>query len=545
MFKISINNQVLSFDQKVRAFQLMDVPNFNIIACTVNNRLRELSFEISQDSNVEFLTLDNDESMKIYESSLRYLFAMATNRVFPELNIKFNYHISRSIFCKVLGDKVFNQSMLSKIQEEMERLVALDLPIQRQVVTKEEAAEVYRTNHLLDKIDVLPYRPEKTVHLYQCDGYLNYMYSYMVLSTGYLKHFKLRLYSPGILIQYPRAERGGIIPPFEDEPTYGQTLKKANLWAKTCKSETIAEINEHVSNGGTVDFVNMCETRHNNSLAELGNIIARNIDSTRVIAIAGPSSSGKTTFSHRLRIELMTRGIHPVKVSIDDYYLDRDQIQPDENGKYDFEDINTIDIDLFNQHLLALINGEEVDMPIFNFKEGRRIRTQKVRISAHSPIIIEGIHALNEILTSSIPRDQKFKIYIAPHIQTNLDNHNPISVTQFRLLRRLVRDHKFRGFDAEKTISVWNSVRRGEFKWIYENQEGVDYVFNSELSYELCVMKKHALPLLQKIDKNSEYYITANSLVKFLKYFKDIEDWLVPCNSLLREFIGESCFADV
>jgi len=367
----------------------------------------------------------------------------------------------------------------------------------------------------------------------------------MVLSTGYLKHFKLRLYSPGILIQYPRAERGGIIPPFEDEPTYGQTLKKANLWAKTCKSETIAEINEHVSNGGTVDFVNMCETRHNNSLAELGNIIARNIDSTRVIAIAGPSSSGKTTFSHRLRIELMTRGIHPVKVSIDDYYLDRDQIQPDENGKYDFEDINTIDIDLFNQHLLALINGEEVDMPIFNFKEGRRIRTQKVRISAHSPIIIEGIHALNEILTSSIPRDQKFKIYIAPHIQTNLDNHNPISVTQFRLLRRLVRDHKFRGFDAEKTISVWNSVRRGEFKWIYENQEGVDYVFNSELSYELCVMKKHALPLLQKIDKNSEYYITANSLVKFLKYFKDIEDWLVPCNSLLREFIGESCFADV
>jgi uridine kinase len=194
---------------------------------------------------------------------------------------------------------------------------------------------------------------------------------------------------------------------------------------------------------------------------------------------------------------------------------------------------------------LALINGEEVDMPIFNFKEGRRTRTQKVRISAHSPIIIEGIHALNEILTSSIPRDQKFKIYIAPHIQTNLDNHNPISVTQFRLLRRLVRDHKFRGFDAEKTISVWNSVRRGEFKWIYENQEGVDYVFNSELSYELCVMKKHALPLLQKIDKNSEYYITANSLVKFLKYFKDIDDWLVPCNSLLREFIGESCFADV
>ena len=360
MFKISVNNQIRTFDQKVRAYQLMDVPNYNIIACTVNNRLRELSFEISQDSIVEFLTLDNDESMKIYESSLRYLFAMAVNRIFPDLNIKFNYHISRSIFCKILCDKVFNQAMLSMIQDEMERLVALDLPIQRQVVTKEEAAEVYRSNHLLDKIDVLPYRPEKTVHLYQCDGYLNYMYSYMVLTTGYLKHFKMRLYSPGIIIQYPRAERGGIIPAFEDEPTYGQTLKRANLWAKTCKSETIAEINAHVSNGGTVDFVNMCETRHNNSLAELGNIIARNIDSTRVIAIAGPSSSGKTTFSHRLRIELMTRGIHPVKVSIDDYYLDRDQIQPDENGKYDFEDINTIDINLFNEHLLLSLMARKL-----------------------------------------------------------------------------------------------------------------------------------------------------------------------------------------
>ena len=436
--------------------------------------------------------------------------------------------------------------MVDKIEVEMRNLIKKDLPLRRIIVNQDEARKVYEEYDLLDKIDVLQYRPEKNVHLYECDGYVNYMYSYMVPSTGYLSSFVLRLYTPGIIMQYPRSEANGNMIPFEDEHTYGITLKRANRWAQTLEAETIAEINSHLDSfPHIVDFVNMCETKHNNDLCLLGDKIQQDISNIKLIAIAGPSSSGKTTFSNRLRIELMTRGIKPVKISIDDYYVDRDKLKKDKDGKYDFEHINAIDIDLFDKHLVALINGEEVEMPSFDFKIGKRVKGKKVKLPPNTPIIIEGIHALNVRLTPSIPRDQKFLIYIAPQIQTNLDNHNPISITQFRLIRRIVRDNKFRAFNAERTLEIWDSVRKGEFTWIYDNQEGVDFVFNSELDYELCVMKKHALPLLKEIPQDSPNYITANHLIKFLKYYKDIDDNLVPCNSLLREFIGESCFQDV
>ena len=304
-------------------------------------------------------------------------------------------------------------------------------------------------------------------------------------------------------------------------------------------------MNDHVREETTVDFINMCETKHNDMLCELGNAIEKDIENIRLIAIAGPSSSGKTTFSNRLRIELMSRGITPLRISIDDYYLPKHQAPVDENGDPDLEHIEALDIDLFNSHMLALIQGDEITLPVFNFKTGEREEGQKCKIDAKTPIIIEGIHALNDYLTSSIPKHQKFKIYIAPQIQINLDNHNPISLTDIRLLRRIVRDKKYRNTSAEKTLEMWASVRRGEFKWIYPHQEGANFVFNSELTYELGVMKKYALPALQAIPDDHPHAITANRLIKFLKYFKDIDDKWVPCNSLLREFIGGSCFHDV
>lgn len=544
--KILLNNKKYEFENRLRVLDLLETKDYSIIACKVNNRIRELSFELHHDSEVEFLHLDDYEAVKIYEASLRYVFAMACSRIYPELNIRFNYHISRSIYCRnVKDDTPFTLQMVKNIEEEMNKIIQADIPLVRTVVTNKEAGEIYEQHNLEDKIRILKYRPEKTVHLYQCDGYLNYMYSYMVPSTGYLTKYKLRLYGPGIIIQYPRAEFGGSIPPFENETTYGQTLKRASNFAKTCKFEKVADINEYVDLNKKVDFINMCEARHNRDLAILGEKIQNHIDSIRLIAIAGPSSSGKTTFSNRLRIELLSRGITPVKISIDDYYIDRDKMVPDKNGKYDLEHINAIDYELFNEHLAALINGEEIDMPIFDFTIGKRVPGRKMKIDPKSPIIIEGIHALNDALTSSIPRDQKFKIYIAPHTQVNLDNHNPISMTQFRLLRRLVRDYQFRSSKAVRTLSMWESVRQGEFRWIYDNQEGVDFVFNSELTYELCVLKKHALPLLLEIDSENPFFVEANNLVKFLKYYQDIEDELVPCNSLLREFIGGSCFQDV
>ena len=547
MFKVIINDKTFELENKTKVVDLIENHNYSYIACTVDNRLRELNYELKEDCSVKLLGLEEEECMRIYESSLRYLFSMAVSRLYPELKFKFNYHISRSLFCKILNPNIkFNQEMVDKIEVEMRNIIKKDIPLKRIVVNREEAQEVYEHYDLKDKIDILKYRPEHTVHLYSCDGYVNYMYSYMVPSTGYLSSFVLRLYSPGIIMQYPRSEANGNMIPFVDEHTYGVTLKKANDWAKTIKSETIAEINEHLDTlPHIVDFVNMCETKHNNDLKILGDKICEDISNVKLIAIAGPSSSGKTTFSNRLRIELMTRGIKPVKISIDDYYVDRDKLTRDENGKLDFEHLNAIDIELFDKHLVALINGEEVQMPSFDFTQGKRVPGKTVKLPPNTPIIIEGIHALNEKLTPSIPRGNKFLIYIAPQIQTNLDNQNPISITQFRLIRRIVRDNSFRAFDAERTLEIWDSVRKGEFKWIYDNQEGVDFVFNSELDYELCVLKKHALPLLKAIPVNSPDYITANHLVKFLKYFKDIDDSLVPCNSLLREFIGGSCFQDV
>lgn len=547
MFTVKIGEQTLTLEQKTPILELISIENQKkYIAAKVNNRLRELNYEVYYDCEIELLDLTNSDAVKVYETSLRYLLAMAFRRVYPQYSVRFSYNVSRSIFIQFLNfSGSIDNSIIQNLKKEIESLVEKDISFNRVTMSKEEALEIYKKEGYSDKIDVLKYRPEKIVHLYECDGYLNYMYGYMVPSTGYLKYYVLRQYNPGLILQYPRAELGGLIPAFEEAPTFGKALKKAHQWAIICDAETVAKMNSHVSEETVVDFVNMCETKHNNMLAELGQIIEKDIDNIRLIAIAGPSSSGKTTFSNRLRIELMSRGINPLRISIDDYYLPKNQAPLDENGNPDLEHIEALDIDLFNEHMLKLIQGEEITLPSFNFKTGIREDGPKCKVDSKTPIIIEGIHALNDILTSSIPKHQKFKIYISPQIQINVDNHNPISLTDIRLLRRIVRDKKSRNTSAEKTLEMWSSVRRGEFNWIYPNQEGANYIFNSELTYELCVMKKYALPALQAINNDHPYFIMANRLIKFLKHFKDIDDKFVPCNSLLREFIGGSCFYDV
>ena len=454
--------------------------------------------------------------------------------------------MSRSIACNVSNiDEKVNNEFLSKLESEMKRLINEDFVINRKTITKEEAAKIYAEKGYLDKIDVLKYRDDENVHIYECNGYVNYLYGYMVPSTGYLKKFKLLTYNPGFVVQFPRAECNGEIPAFEESISFGRMLNDARDWSELCGCNKIPLLNQHATDIKINDLVNVCETKHNNMLAELGSIIKKDINNIRLICIAGPSSSGKTTFSHRLRLELMSRGVNPVKISMDDYYLDREKAPLDEFGNLDLEHVNALDLDLFNEQLLSLIQGKEVELPIFDFKQGKRIRGEKLKISQDTPIIIEGIHALNDEVTRLIPKYQKFKIYISPLSQINIDDHNPINATEIRLLRRIVRDAKYRKTDPSETFSMWPSVRRGEFKWIYPYQEGADYIYNSELTYELGVMKKYALPVLEAIDRNDEYFITANRLVKFLKYIRDIDDRYVPCNSLLREFIGNSCFYDV
>ncbi|MFH5882039.1 nucleoside kinase [Liberiplasma polymorphum] len=544
MFRLKFNNEEKTFEDKVKLLDLIDDPNRQYFLALVNNRLRELTYEIDYNATIEFLDTKNYEAIFTYEAGIRFLLAMAFYNLYPDFKFKLNYSVSRTTFCRVLNvdDTKSVRDIVENLKAEMNRLIELDLPIKRLEVSKAKALEFYQKHDYTDKIDILEYRPEETVHFYTCDGYQNYMYNLMVPSTGYIQKFDLKVYPPGFLIQYPRAEADGEIPPFEDAPIYGRTLRDANRWAELIDANTIHKMNEQASKKSMVEFVHMCESKHNQMIAEIGKKVLDDIDNIRLIAIAGPSSSGKTTFSTRLRIELMSLGLKPVMISLDDYYLDREHIQPDEDGNIDLEHINTLDIDLFNRNMLDLIDGKEVEIPHFDFMTKKRSGYKKLRVTDKNPIIIEGIHALNETLTSLIPKHQKYKVFISPQLQINIDHHNPISITNLRLLRRIVRDKKFRNSPASKTISMWQSVRNGEFKWIYPHQEGADYIFNSGLAYELNVMKKYALDTLIEIPRESEHFITANRLIKFLKYFVDIDDYVVPCSSLLREFIGGSCF---
>lgn len=534
-----------TFDKKVRVLDILDKEDKSYICCKINNRVRELTYPVEEDAVVEFLTVKDGSSTRIYEASLRYVCAMAFARLYPDLKIRFCYNVSRSIFVQILNEKkVVNKVMVDKIKAEMDRIIEADYELKRFSVSKDEAAKLYREHDLDDKIDLLSYRPEEKVHLYECNGYLNYMYSHMVPSTGYLKDYKIRLYLPGLILQYPRSECQGKIPEFVDAPTFGKTLKESHKWGIIAGADSVTGINQHIHKDGVIDFIQLCEARHNRMLAQLGDLIESDIANIRLICIAGPSSSGKTTFANRLRVELLSRGLKPIRISLDDYYLPKSEAPKDEDGKPDLESIYALDIKQFNKDMLELISGETVQLPKFDFKLGKRVPGRVLKVGENEPIIIEGIHALNNMMTEDIPSHQKFKIFIAPQAQINFDNANPVSITDLRLLRRIVRDYKFRGASAEETMSMWASVRRGEFKWIYDTQEGANYVYNSMLSYELCVMKKYAMPLLEAIDRSNEYFPMAERLIRMLKYFDDMPDEWVPCNSLMREFIGGSCYAD-
>lgn len=544
-FTVFLDSKELHFEKKIKLKELTN-SDYSIICALVNGRVRELDYDLHYDATVKFLTTADQPAAGIYERGIRFLFAMAAQRLYPDIKFRFSYSVSRSIFAHVeIGNKVITTQVVEEIYQEMKKIADNDYIFERVIISNEEAAKLYEEFKLYDKLAVLQYRPEKTVHLYKADNYFNYMYGKMVPSTGYLKNFKLIFYPPGILIQYPRHEFNGEIPPFKDEPIFQNTLEGSDAWSSLVHLSTIAEINDYSKESEGTNLINICENKHNRMLAELGQIIQDRINNIKLICIAGPSSSGKTTFADRLTLELISRGIKPIRISIDDYYKTRENVPLDEDGNKDFESIDALDIDLFNKNLLSLLSGEEVLLPTFDFKTNSRNFNRKIKIGPKDPIIIEGIHALNEAMTPLIPKHIKYKIYISPQAQINLDYENPISISDIRLLRRIVRDSKYRNSSAEETISMWPSVRRGEFKWIYKTQEYADYVFDSFLNYEIGVMKKYATPLLLKIDRDSKFGPDAERLLKLLKYFSDISEEYIPCNSILKEFIGGSCYRDV
>lgn len=521
----------------------------NYLMCQIGLVVKEMNYRLQERHNgveIKLLGLEHIESGKAYEATLRYVIAMAFHNIYPEVDLRFSYNVSRAIYCESLTHGFNMSRATSAIIDEVQRIVQANLPIERVTLSLEEGREVYKRFNHHDKLAILQYRPEDYVHLYKCGDYFDYLHNYMLPSTGCLKNYLIRPYSPGLIIQYPRYELDGKIPHFTEETTYGRTLQKAYRWSKNVGLQTVPQLNLQVLGGNVLELVQMCEARHNQMLTELGDAIQNDIENIRLIGIAGPSSSGKTTFCNRLRVELLSRGIRPVTISMDDYYLAKTEIakiQGKPIGQLDLEHINCLDIAQFNKDLFDLINGEEVTLPRFNFKTGLREEGKRIKVDYNSPIIIEGIHALNEKLTSSIPKHQKFKIYIAPQAQLNIDDHSPLNITDLRLIRRLVRDMKFRNSSAAETIDMWQSVRSGEFKWIYPNQEGANFVFNSSLLYELCVLRSRALPALKEIPPTAPQFIIANRLIKYLKYFAPLEDEsIIPCNSLIREFIGGSCF---
>src|SRR5690554_5103872 len=545
MMKLTIHGKQKEYQKPMTLENLAKELNEDgAIFATVNGRMRELAYNVANDATIEFKGLSSDVGMRIYEATLRYVFAKAVYEIDPTLKIRFSYTISRSILATI-ENKELTSELYESILNKVNDIIAKKMDIKRISVTKEEATRLYTKQNYLDKIETLKLRVENHVNLYQTGDYINYMFSYMLPNTGYLTKFDTKFYNPGFLIFFPRSELKGELPVFVDQKTFGRSLKEAYKWAKIIGGDTIANINKNVdTRDKEVDFVNLCETKHNNQLSELGNIIQENIDDIKLIAVAGPSSSGKTTFTNRLRIELLAKGIKPMMISMDNYYKPKHEAPKDSDGNPDLEHVEALDVEQFSKDMADLAMGKSVSLPIFDFKQGKRVAGPSVKLEKDSPILIEGIHALNERLTELIPSHQKFSIFISPNTQLHIDDHNPISLTDLRLIRRMVRDQKYRNTPVTMTLDMWSSVRRGEFKWIYPHQETANFVYNSELSYELLVLNKIALPHLNEVPRDDRHFIVANRLVKFLKYFKEIDPTLIPSNSILLEFIGGSPFHD-
>ena len=518
------------------------------ICCKINGRIRELNtpFDENGEVEVEYLDLTDSDATRIYTTSLRYLVAWAVKEVNPKLHVRFFYNISRCLFAKVMYPKNFKvtNSFVKKVEAKMRQLVDLDIPFTRTRLSKQEALQRYKADHRNDKINVLRYRSENFVHLYETKHgdmeYNDYLYGLMVPSSGYLNKFALRFYIPGFLIQVPRAECNGEIPPFSDELKFATSLASTSHWAENNELSTASDINRFLKEYGSMALINLSEARVNNMLSDLGADIVNRSDTIRLICVAGPSSSGKTSFANRLLYELMSRGLRPIRISIDNFYIPKGELP---EGT-DIESIEALDLDYFNDFITKLIQGESVPNPVYDFKSAKRTFLKPISLAENQPIIIEGIHALNNKMTAGIPDYQKYKIYIAPQPQVNIDNHSPISMTDMRLLRRIARDSRTRGSSAAETIDMWPNVRNGEFNYIYPTQENADFVFDSFLPYEPCVLRNIVLPQLEAIKPDDAQYLTAQRLKSLVRYFLPVKIDDIPCNSLMREFVGGSSFKD-
>lgn len=520
---------------------------FQILGAIVNNELKELWKELVQDSEVEFIDMSTSYGHRFYSRSLAFLFIIAAKEVFKGCKVAVEHSLSKGYYCEIYQNHdnsiPLTQEDVLRIEQKMHQLVSMELPFEKTRMDNADAVALFKKTGQYDKIELLKYREKKYMNVYSCYGYHDYFYGYMVPSTAYLKLFELKFYAPGLILRFPEKSSPQVIPEFVEQKKLFSIFREFEKWGRILELENVSQLNDAIVEGRFRELVNVAEAIHEKKIAQIADMITHSAEQKKLVLIAGPSSSGKTTFAQRLAVQLKVNGLRPISISIDDYFKNRVDTPLDENGEYDFETVDAIDIHTFNDVMTRLINGELVEVPTYNFHTGSREWTgKKLRIDPDQIILVEGIHGLNETLTQHIPKEQKFKIYISALTHLSIDNHNRIPTSDLRLIRRIVRDFQFRSADALSTIKRWDSVRRGEDKYIYPFQEEADVMFNTSLVYELCVLRKVALPQLLKISNDVPEYIEAKRLVKFLSYFLPVDYEGIPYNSILREFMGQSCF---
>jgi uridine kinase len=517
----------------------------DIIALRVNNEIRPLKTRLEVSSRLEPVLLDSPEGTMIYRRSLSFILAIAARELFPGRRLYVGHSLGNSYYYTFDSGDSPTEKEISALQEKMKALVREDLPITFKYLAYEEALEVFRKNNQTDTVLLLDQRGTSRIKINECKNHIDIYVEPLAPRTGLLSAFELMPYQEGFLLRFSAVGKGRIIGPFSDEPKLFGVYSEYKKWGRVVGVRVVGDLNSLVAKRNIRDYVRIAEAHQARKMSEIAEQICERRDTVKTVLLAGPSSSGKTTSAKRLSIELLVLGIKPIAISLDSYYVGNDRTPRDEKGDPDYECLEALDIPLLNDHLLALYRGEEISLPVYDFKTGTSIRDagKKIRMEERRTVlIVEGIHALNDALTPDIPRDTKFKVYVSALTQLNLDDHNRIPTSDNRLLRRMVRDYQFRGKDAAWTIRMWPNVQAGERKHIFPFQNSADAAFNSALDYELSVLKYYADPLLRAVKPGQREYAEASRLYSFLENFAPIPPQLVPGTSILREFIGDSEF---
>ncbi len=517
----------------------------DIILVSANYVLHELDKVPKEEESLRFITAADPAGMFSYKRSVAFLFLKAFYDTVGYENVEkvtVDFSISKGYFCEPKGDFLLTQALLDRVEGTMRRLVKKDIPLRKKTVPTAEAIRLFRKHRMYDKERLFYYRRVSSVNIYSIENFDDYFYGYMVPSTGYLKYFKLFLYNGGVVVQMPERNNPRLVPPFVPQEKLFNTQMSSSEFARYLGVPNVGRLNEMIVSGDVNELILVQEAWQEEQLSRMANEISRK-KNVKFVMIAGPSSSGKTTFSHRLAIQLKAHGLRPHPIAVDDYFVNREDNPRDEFGNYNYEDLESIDCILFNEQMNRLLQGETVELPTYNFKTGfREFKGNFKKLGEEDILIIEGIHCLNERLYDNLPRENMYKIYISALTQLNIDEHNRIPTTDTRLIRRLVRDARTRGTDARTTIAMWNNVRKGEDRNIFPFQESCDFMFNSAMVYELAVLKAYAEPCLFSVPRDCPEYQEAKRLLKFLDYFLSIPTENVPKNSLLREFVGGSIF---